>query len=61
MFSGKGTRWYVMIRRRLGQRGSLAIKYWELYRDDVDEIGSGGDSVPGRVLRKVSMSLDMSF
>ena len=31
------------------------------YRDDLEQIGSGGDAITGNVLRKVTMSIDVSL
>jgi hypothetical protein len=59
-FSGKGKRWYVLAQYRW-RRMQLSAKYWELYKQDVLSIGSGGDAVSGNVLRKVTVALDLNF
>lgn len=58
-FSGKGKRWYVLLKYAWKKHISLGAKYWELYRDDLAQIGSGGDAIKGNVLRKVTFSLDV--
>ena len=60
-FSGKGKRWYVLVKYAWRKNVNLSAKYWELYRDDLEQIGSGGDAITGNVLRKVTMSIDVSL
>lgn len=60
-FSGKGKRWYLMLKYAWNKNIRIGMKYWELYRDDLDRIGSGGDAIDGNILRKASMSLDLIF
>ncbi len=60
-FSGKGKRWYLLAKYDWKSGIRLSVKYWELYRQDVSEVGSGGDAVKGRVLRKIAMALDVNF
>lgn len=58
---GKGQRWYVMIKYRWIKQFQIALKYWEIYKDNVSEIGSGTDAVPGQVLRKITLSMDVNL
>lgn len=60
-FSGKGKRWYVLLKYAVKKNINVGVKYWELYRDDLEQIGSGGDAIHGNILRKVTMSMDLSF
>ena len=59
--SGKGRRWYVLLKYTWRRNVRIGMKYWELYRDDLAQIGSGGDAINGNVLRKVTMSMDVNF
>jgi len=56
---GKGTRWYVVATYRMGTRFDVAVKFWQLYRDDLKSIGSGGDAISGNVLSKWTTSISM--
>jgi hypothetical protein len=60
-FSGKGKRWYCMMKYQCNRHIRLAIKYWELCKPDVGQIGLGGDAVNGTVLRKIALALDVNF
>ncbi len=59
--SGKGRRWYVLLKYAWNKRVNIGAKYWELYRDDLEHIGSGGDAIRGNVLRKLTFSADINL
>ncbi len=58
---GKGVRWYVLANYRFYGRMGLAVKFWEMYKDGVTKLGSGGDAVKGNVLRKITLTLNAQF
>ncbi len=57
----KGVRWYLLVNYRFYQQLGFAIKFWEMYKDGVTEIGSGLDAVKGNVLRKITLTLNAQF
>ncbi|MBX7153114.1 helix-hairpin-helix domain-containing protein [bacterium] len=57
----KGKRWYLLIKYRWAKSADVSIKYWEMYKDGVSQIGSGGSAVNGNKLRRVAMSLDVQI
>jgi hypothetical protein len=57
--SGKGSRWYLLAVYRIGSRLDVSAKFWQLYRDDLDNIGSGGDTISGNVLTRWTLALNV--
>lgn len=58
---GKGVRWYLLVTYRFVRNLSFGMKYWEIYKYGITQIGSGGDAVKGNVLRKVTLTLNAAF
>lgn len=57
----KGKRWYLLIKYRWAKSADVSVKYWEMYKDGVSQIGSGGNAVNGNKLRRIAMSLDIQI
>lgn len=60
-FYGRGTRWYVLLRYRVLNFMELAVKYSELYRDDIKTIGSGNDQINSNLLRSLNLQMEIKF
>lgn len=58
---GRGNRWYLLAKYKLGKKIAAYLKYSETYRDDVDVIGSGSDQINGNLDRRVSVQLEMKL
>ena len=61
VFSGRGRRWYIMAGYKLNRHLRVAMKYWEMVKDGVENIGSGGDTIHGNRSREITVSMDASF
>lgn len=58
---GRGIRWYILLKLQLFRGGTFSLKYSELFRDDVDELGSGPDRIEGNLDRRFSLQMDMKM
>lgn len=59
--SGRGRRWYVLVRHRIATFLELSAKYAQTYRDDVKTIGSGADEILGNLQSRVNVQLDVNL
>ncbi len=58
---GRGVRWYVMGVYRIEKRAEIACKVWQIVRDDLSNIGTGGDQLSGNVLTKWTIALRLAL
>lgn len=58
---GNGYRWYIMAKYQIINQLELSIKYSNTLRTDVEEIGSGDQTIKGNLENRVSMQIDLKF
>lgn len=56
---GRGQRWYVVFKYYLTSGKILELKYAETYREDVDSLGSGADTVDQPRDRRFTLQLNL--
>lgn len=59
--SGKGRRWYMLVRWKVADILNLSAKYSETQYDDRNIIGSGLTEIQGDVDNRISVQLDVKF
>lgn len=58
---GKGRRWYLLSRYKLGTFVSISAKYAETYKEGVRTIGSGSSEIVGDVDNRLTLQIEMSM
>ena len=61
LLSGRGYKWFVLLRWRLRKMVNLAIKYWEQNFPDVSTLGSGEDLIFGNRKRLLRLQLEVGY
>jgi hypothetical protein len=58
ILSGKGAKWYALVKYSVFETLDLSLKYSDLIRDDVKRIGSGLDELPTNHDNRIGVQLD---
>ncbi len=61
LLSGRGYKWFVLLRWRLRKLVNLALKYWEQNFPDVTTLGSGEDLIFGNRKRLLRVQLEVGY
>jgi hypothetical protein len=59
--SGKGSRWYILVRYVLLNSLDLQAKYSETNLEGVKSIGSGNDLINGNLNNKLNFGMELRF